>query len=280
MENIQIICDSIANMPDYLANEYNIDVVPYYINVDGIEYIDTVFSNEEFFSIIRNAKEIPKSSHPSQACFKAIFERYVNEGKKILYISGSSISSGAYQSAILASRDIDGDIHIFDSMCICFTCGMQVLSAARMVKEGKTITEILTELEKLRSNAFVTMSATSLDYLLKGGRISNGKSFICNALNVRPLLTIKDGLIYHEGNIRGVKRIPQKLIDRTKEVCGFDFSDKTITIGCGDNFKDRDKLEELVRKELKPKELILLTFNPLMCTHIGPEVLALTCYKN
>ena len=212
--------------------------------------------------------------------FKEIFEKHISEGKTILYIAGSSKSSGTYQSAVLASNDIDGDIHIVDSMSICFGCGMLVLTAARMLQEGKDINEIISAIEDLKSKVFVTMSMNSLEYLQKGGRISNGKALIGNMFNIRPLLTVKDGLIFQEGNIRGSKKIIPSLIARTKEVCGTDFSNRTIAIGCGDNLEDREKLKELVEKELNPKELILITINPSMCSHSGPGFIGLTCFSS
>lgn len=277
--NIQIICDGIANMPKELAKEYNIDIVPLTINVDGVEYKDLDLKDEEFYVLMKNSNDIPKTSQATYITFKEIFEKHVQDGKTILYISGSSKSSGTYQSAMLASKDIDGDIHIFDSMNICFGCGMLVLSAARMLDEGKDLIYILDKLEELRDRVFVTMSMKSLEYLKKGGRISNSKALAGNILNIRPLLTVKDGLIYQESNIRGTKKIIPSLIKRTKEVCGTDFSDRTIAIGCGDNLEDREKLKELVEQELKPKELILITINPAMCSHSGPGFIGLTCYK-
>ena len=276
---IQIICDGIANMPKDLAKEYDIDVVPLTVNVDGKEYKDLDLTDEEFYILMKNAREIPKTSQATYVDFKGIFEKHINEGKTIIYIAGSSKSSGTYQSGMLAKNDVNGDIHIFDSMSICFGCGMLVLTAARMVQEGKTIDEILNKLEELRDKVFVTMSMNSLEYLQKGGRISNGKALVGNILNIRPLLTVKDGLIFQEGNIRGNKKIIPSLLKRTIEVCGTDFSDKTVAIGCGDNLEDRDKLAELVRKELNPKELILITINPAMCSHSGPGFIGLTCFK-
>lgn len=276
---IQIVCDGIANMPRELAKEYNIDVVPLTVNIDGKEYRDLDLTDEEFYVLMKNAKDIPKTSQATCGAFKETFEKHINDGKTILYISGSSKSSGTYQSAVIASQDIEGDIHIFDSMSICFGCGMLVLTAARMLNEGSTLDEIINKLEELRDRVFVTMSMNSLEYLQKGGRISNGKALIGNILNIRPLLTVKDGLIYQEGNIRGTKKIVSSLINRTKEVCGTDFSDRTIAIGCGDNLEDREKLKELVEKELNPKELILITINPAMCSHSGPGFIGLTCFK-
>ncbi len=276
---VKVVCDGIANMPRELARQYNIEIVPLTINIDGKEYKDTDITDEEFYIMMRDAKEMPKTSQATYIDFKEIFDRLVSDGSTVLYISGSSKSSGTYQSAVLASKDVDGDIHIFDSMSISFGCGMLVLSAARMIEDGSSLDEVLNELEKLRDRVFVSMSMNSLEYLRKGGRISNGKALVGNMLSLRPMLTVKDGLIFHEGQVRGKKKIIPTIIKRTKEVCGEDFSDKVVAIGCGDNLEEREQLKEAVLRELNPKELIEITINPPMCSHSGPGFIGLTCFK-
>ena len=277
--NIKVICDGIANMPRELAKQYDIEIVPLTVRVDGKEYRDVDLTDEEFYVIMREAKEMPKTSQATYVDFKEIFDRHVAEGKTVLYISGSSKSSGTYQSAVLASKDIEGDIHIFDSMSISFGCGLQVLIAARMLESGSTLEEVLKELENLRDRVFVSMSMNSLEYFKKGGRISNGKALVGNMLSLRPMLTVKDGLIFQEGQVRGNKKIIPTIIKRTKEVCGEDFSDRTIAIGCGDNLEEREQLKEAVLRDLNPKELIEITINPPMCSHSGPGFIGLTCFK-
>lgn len=278
-KKIKVVCDGIANMPRELAKQYDIEVVPLTINIDGNEYKDVDITDEEFYVMMREAKDMPKTSQATYVDFKGIFDRLIEEGNTVLYIAGSSKSSGTYQSAVLASKDVEGEIHIFDSMSISFGCGMLVLHAARMLQDGMSLEDVLKELEKLRDKVFVSMSMNSLEYLKKGGRISNGKALVGNMLSLRPMLTVKDGLIFQEGQVRGNKKIIPTIIKRTKEVCGEDFSDKLIAIGCGDNLEERAQLKEAVLRELKPKELIEITINPPMCSHSGPGFIGLTCFK-
>ncbi len=93
------------------------------------------------------------------------------------------------------------------------------------------------------------------------------------------MLTVKDGLIYQEGKIRGNKKIIPNIVNRIQEVCGPSFSEKTIALACGENLEDREKLKQLVVEKLNPKELILLTINPPMCSHSGPGFIGTTCFK-
>ncbi len=277
--NIKIVCDGISNIPEFLANEYDIEVVPITVILDGKEFKENEVTHEEFYEMMKVAKEMPKTSQPSYTEFKEVFDKYAQQGKTILYIAGSSKSSGTYQSGVLASKDVDGEVYAYDSMSISFGCGMMVLEAAKMAKEGKDLESIINKLDELRDKVFVSMSVNSLEYLQKGGRISNSKAFVANILNIRPMLTVKDGLIFQEGQVRGNKKIIPEIIKRTKQACGTDFSDKIVGIGCGDNLEERDKLKELVIKELNPKEIIEITINPPMCSHSGPGFIGLTCFK-
>lgn len=277
--NIKIVCDGISNMPESLAKQYDIEVIPITLIVDGKEFKENDVTNEEFYKIMKAAKEIPKTSQPTYYEFKTTFDKYANEGKTVLYIAGSSKSSGTYQSGVIASKDVDGEVHVFDSMSISFGCGMLVIEAAKMAKEGMRLEDILSKLEELKKKVFVSMSVNSLEYLQKGGRISNGKAFIANVLNIRPMLTVKDGLIFQEGQVRGNKKIIPEIIKYTKEACGNNFEDKTIVVCCGENLEERDKLKELVIKELNPKDIVEITINPPMCSHSGPGFIGLTCFK-
>ena len=98
--------------------------------------------------------------------------RYKQEGKKVLYLAGSSKASGTYQSAMLAKNDIDSDdIHIFDTYSLCIGGGMLVIEAAKMVEEGLEIGTIINKLEEYKEKVQVYFSVDSLEHLYKGGRI-------------------------------------------------------------------------------------------------------------
>lgn len=279
MKKIKIICDSIADMPKSLKEQYGIHEVDLTVRIDDIEYKSSEIENEQFYDMIKTAKEVPKTSQATYVNFKEAFDRFLNEGNQILYISGSSKSSGTYQSAMLAKSDTEGEIYIFDSMNISFGCGIQVLEAARMVQEGKSVDEILERLEYLKERVHLSMVLGSLEYLKKGGRISTTKAMIGEALGVRPILTVKEGLIEQSSQVRGSKKILPSIIKQAIEACEGDFSDKTICIGCGDDPAMLEKLKELVEKELSPKEIISLRLNSIICSHTGPNIIGLVCFK-
>ncbi len=151
MENLKIICDSLSDIPKELIDKYDIEVVPLTVILDGKEYKDGIdISNDEFYKILREQDEYPKTSQATYIQFKEVFEKYVNEGRKILYIAGSSVATGTYQSAVMAKNDIDGEIYTYDSQVFSYVIGILVVKAAELAEQGKDINEILDEIEKLR----------------------------------------------------------------------------------------------------------------------------------
>ena len=114
MNSIKIICDSLSDINKEYLEQYDIDVVPLTLILEGKEYKDGIdIRSEEFYKILREQNVHPKTSQATYSQFKEMFDKYVNEGKTVLYISGSSAATGTCQSAIMAKNDSEGDIYIY-----------------------------------------------------------------------------------------------------------------------------------------------------------------------
>jgi DegV family protein with EDD domain len=280
MSNIKVVCDSLSDIPKTLIGEYDIDVVPLTIIIDGQEYKDGIdISVNEFYTKLRTEKVIPKTSQATYIQFKEVFDKHVRDGKTVLYIGGSSVASGTYQSGIMAKKDIDGDIYTFDTMSFSYGAGMQVVQAAKMAKEGKTIEDILNELKIMRDKMNVIFSVDTLEYLQKGGRISSTKAAIGTMLNIKPILEVKDGLVTNIAQVRGKKNVISKMIELVKERGGTSLSDKTIGIGHGDNEEELEKLKEVIQKEINPKDIVVVDVGTSIGTHAGPGVMGIFYMK-
>ena len=127
--NIKIICDSLSDVNKEYLQQYDIDVVPLTLILNGKEYRDGIdIEPEEFYKILREENAHPKTSQATYAQFKEVFDKYTKEGKTILYISGSAAATGTCQSAIMAKNDIEGDIYIYDTNNLTFGSGFFVRS--------------------------------------------------------------------------------------------------------------------------------------------------------
>ena len=279
MSNIQIICDTMNDVPKEIVEKYNIEILPATIVFDGIEYKAGVdIQGDEFYKMLRSSNSMPTTSQVTYATFKDTFEKYLDEGKKILYLSGSSAASGTYQSAMIAKNDIESDdIHIFDTYSLCIGGGMLITEAAIMAQESNDIDYIINKLNEYKEKVEVYFSVDSLDYLYKGGRISGTKATIGTILNIKPILKIEDGVVKQKTQVRGSKKIIPTLIEQLKLQVGDDFSDKEVYVGYGDDIEECNKFVEKVKNELSPKSVKIFQIGACVACHSGPDVFGLAC---
>lgn len=279
MSNIQIICDTMNDVPKEIVEKYNIEILPATIVFDGIEYKAGVdIEGDEFYKMLRSSNSMPTTSQVTYATFKDTFEKYLDEGKKILYLSGSSAASGTYQSAMIAKNDIESDdIHIFDTYSLCIGGGMLITEAAIMAQESNDIDYIINKLNEYKEKVEVYFSVDSLDYLHKGGRISGTKATIGTILNIKPILKIEDGVVKQKTQVRGSKKIIPTLIEQLKLQVGDDFSDKEVYVGYGDDIEECNKFVEKVKNELSPKSVRIFQIGACVACHSGPDVFGLAC---
>lgn len=278
MNNIKIVCDSLADLPKELIQKYDIEVVPLSVLFNEKEYIDGIdITKDEFYKILRENKSLPKTSQVTYMSFKTTFEKFLNEGKDILYIGGSSNISGTYQSAVMAKNDIEGNVYTFDSLSASIGGGCMILSAAKLINEGKNIEEVITHLENIRDNASVLFTVDTLEYLQKGGRISLTKATIGNMLNLKPIICLEEGYVKALGQARGKKQVISKILDLIKEKHGNDLTNKHLIIGCGDNEEELDLLKKRVMDEFTVGNIEVVNIGSCICAHTGPSVLGIAC---
>lgn len=280
MSNLKIICDSLADVPENLVKQYDIEVIPLTIIISGIEYKDGQnLTNEEFYKLIKECDEIPKTSQATYVQFEEIFKKYLEQGKTILYISGSSKVTGTYQSAMITKNDLQGEIYIFDSLNLSYGCGAQVVTACEMNKEGKSIEEIMKKLKQIRDNILVLFAVDNLDYLKKGGRLSASKAAIGSMLSIKPILQMQDGFIVNIDQARGRKKVISKLISMAKEYIEKNIEDMRIGIAHGDNEVEFGKLKEAINSQLNFNKMTEAKIGPSIGSHTGSGTIGLCIWN-
>ena len=273
---IKILCDSISDLPVEIIDKYNIDVVPLTVICNENEYLDGVdISNKDFYKLLRENETLPKTSQATYAQFVKFFEKYKDD--EVLYLSGSSTASGTYQSSILAKNDIDSKITIFDTLNLSIGSGALVIKACEMVEEGLSVEEIVTNLENIKNNVGVFFSVDTLEYLKRGGRISSTKAALGNLLNIKPILTVSDGLVVQKSQVRGKKQTFTNLVNCLVEKYGNDLSDKTILLGYTDNNEDLETLKKTLLNNTNAKNIYNVNIGCVICSHSGPGVIGISC---
>ena len=141
-----------------------------------------------------------------------------------------------------------------------------------MVEKGLSVDEIVKNLENLKNDIEVIFSVDTLEYLKKGGRISSTKAALGSLLNIKPILTIKDGLVVQKSQVRGKKQIFTTLVNSLVEKYGDDLTNRTIFLGYGDNKEDLETLRETLLNQAKVKNVYDVNIGCVVCSHSGPRV--------
>ena len=274
---IKIVCDSISDLPQEILEKYNVDIIPLTVIFNDKEYLaGENLTTKDFYKMLRESDSMPKTSQATYVQFKSIFEKY-DENTQIIYISGSSIASGTYQSAMLAKNDGHDNVSIFDTGNLSIGSALFVIKACEMVEMGYSVNNILSNLEKHKNEVEVAFSVDTLEYLKMGGRISSTKAALGNLLSIKPILEVKDGLVSQKSQVRGKKQIYSTLAKTIVNRFGKDLKDKTIILGCGDNEDDLGVMKEALEKEGKVKNIYFVNIGCVICSHSGPGVMGISC---
>ena len=197
LSKIAILTDSASDITPDMIEGLDVAVIPIRLKIGENNYKDGVnLSKKEFWHKLLTEKVMPKTAQPSPAEFRDYYEELFNKGyEKIISLHISSKMSGTQQVAKVAREMLkrEKDIIIVDSKSVTFGQAYQVLEAAKMIKSGAKLEDILTRLYEIADKMKVYFAVSDLTYLEKGGRIGRASSVIGNLLKLRPVLKLEDG---------------------------------------------------------------------------------------
>lgn len=270
-ERITIITDSTSDIPKELIDRYGIIVMPLTVNFGEEEFKDKVdITNEEFYERLENSKSLPTTSQVNPSAFADIYKRELEMGISIISIHISSDLSGTYQSAAVAKNLIESDnISVIDSRTASIALGKIVLKAAELRDMGLDRKSIEGEIENYKNRVELLIVVDTLEYLKKGGRLSEAKAFIGTVLKLKPILTIKDGKVILIDKARGKKRAFNKIIDMIKENKSDNLED-VFGVANAKCIETVDRLKELIAEEYKKPKFIDTNVGSVIATHVGP----------
>lgn len=279
---IKLICDSLCDIPKEIEGKEYVEIVPLTVIFKDKEYKDNVdLTNEEFYKMLRESNELPKTSQVTYIQFKEVFDKYIEEDYDILCITGASKSSGTFQSATIAKNDMEHSdrIHIFDTMNLSLGSGQYVIKATELIEKNLSLQEVVNELEGIRDSVRLLFVPGSLEYLKKSGRVPVATAIIGNMLSIKPIFFFNNAEAEVVAKVRGAKHVAAKLVDIILDMNDNNVEDKIITIGYGDNLSDFEKLKDEVNKRLNARRVLYTRGGSVICCHTGPEILAISCSK-
>jgi len=271
MSNIAIVTDSTVNLPESYIREYSITVAPQIVIWDGQTYEDgvTIHTNE-FYRRLKNSATTPTTSQVSQVTMKNAFENLLAEGKEVLCITVSSKLSGTMNSAVQAKEMLPGaPIELVDSQSASLALGYQVLQAARAVQNGANMKETKALLERARPNSGAFFVVETLEYLYRGGRIGNAAHLLGTALNLKPILQLKNGVVVAAAKVRTQKKaiermysLLEKELDRSRQI--------RLGILHADAQEEAERVYRECQEHFSQSEIMITEVSPVIGTHTGP----------
>lgn len=219
MDKIKIITDSTCDLPQSIIDEYDIEVIPLLVTISGESYKDReelVFS--EMMEKIEISGELPTTTQINPQRFYEYYKKYIDEGYKIVSLHISSKMSGTAQSALIAKDMLDtDDIEVVDSQNVTAGLGILVLEAQNLKEKGYGYREIANEIRNSIDNVKSALLFTSLDNLIKGGRLSKTAGTIGNLLGIKLILDVSNGIMNVREKIRGTKKGVKSIISYIDE---------------------------------------------------------------
>ncbi|MBI5954218.1 MAG: DegV family protein [Chloroflexi bacterium] len=278
MTKIAIFTDSTAFLPAEFIKQYNMTVAPLVVIWDEKNFHDGVdIQPSEFYTRLKTSKTMPSTSQVSVGIMHAAFQNLVSQGYEVLGIFISSKLSGTMQSAMQAREMMgaDGDkVTVVDSLATSMYMGFLVLAAARALEKGANMQECLAAVEKARTNSGVFFAVDTLEFLHRGGRIGGAQRFIGSALNLKPILTIKDGKVEGIERIRTKSKAHDRLLELAAERLEGKQNVRLATVHANAR-EDAQALLTRATQQFNPVETVCSDLSPVIGTHTGPGTIGL-----
>lgn len=284
MDKYVIVSDATLDLSADKISEYGIKVIPMGVSIDEDQYThypdEREISIEEFYSRLKNGS-VSHTTQITPAVFQDYFTEILEQGQDILYIAFSSGLSGTYNTSQIVIRDLaeeypDRKIYVVDSLCASVGEGLLVFNAALQKSSGLNIDELKDWVEQNKRKAQHWFTVKDLFHLKRGGRISSIEAIVGTALKIKPVLSTDEaGKLTVVTKIRGTRAELDFMVTKLVEE-GADIASQTVIIGHADDLTQAQELEKLIREKKLVKDIMIMKIGPIIGTHTGPGMLALT----
>lgn len=212
--SIKIITDSTADLPSELAKEFGITVIPAYLRFGEVVYRDRIsFSDEEFYKRMLEGTIYPVTEPATPDDFATVYKEVAHEANGIISIHISSKISATYNAAQQGKKlaDLECPIEVIDSESISMGLGLLSIAATEIAQSKEAFPGVVNKVRRMVSNLPMLGFFDSVKYMARGGRINRAAAFFCSMLNIKPMLTTKNGEVEPAGHVyrrtTGIRRL-------------------------------------------------------------------------
>ncbi|SHK21435.1 EDD domain protein, DegV family [Anaerobranca californiensis DSM 14826] len=275
---IKFVVDSTCDVPKELVEKYNIAVVPLTVQWMGETFRDGVdMTSDEFYDKLVKVDDHPKTSQPPVGEFYEVYKRALEEGyEKIISIHITSGFSGTCQSAETAAEMVERDkVEIIDSKSACMGAGWLVIKGIEAMEKGLDFSGIIAEIKKAIETTRVVIYLDTLEYAIRGGRISKLKGIVGSLLNVKPVIYFEDGMVKEYTKSRGKNKAIESFIDAFEKLFGVDQNKPIrIALAYGTDKEYAQEVLEKLKEKYNVQQGYIFQTGIAIAVHGGPNLLA------
>lgn len=272
MTKIKIVTDSSITIEPQVVEDLEITIVPLSVMVDGVVYSDADLKEGEFLRLMQSSKNLPKTSQPPVGVFAEIFETLGETADKIISIHMSHALSGTVEAARQGATLANVDVTVIDSSFTDQALKFQVVEAAKLAKEGADFDAILARIEEVREKTELYIGVSTLENLVKGGRIGRVTGLLSSLLNIRVVMQMKKHELQPIVKGRGAKTFKKWVNDLVESL-----KDKKVA-EIGISYAGTAELANEMKQILQPcveKTISVLETGSIIQTHTGENAWAI-----
>jgi len=277
---IAVLTDTTASIPADLIEELQIELVPYYIMRNNETLRDGIdIQPDEFAQYLMAARTLPTTSNPSPGDYIKGIKKLAEHTREIVSITMTSKGSGAYQSCRAAAEMMSEHlphlrVEVVDSLQTAMAHGWSVIEAARTARQGLGIKEVAAKAREIAAKTHMLQTNDTLRYLYMGGRIGKAQSLMGSLLNIKPIVTMEDGIIVPLGTARTRHKAYMRMVDLVREKVGQGGKIKIAFTHCA-AMDQLEILKDEFSKHFQCVEVLVSALAPSLAVHSGPGTVGL-----
>ncbi len=278
---IKIVADTTSSIPPTEAQRIGVEFLPQIIVFGEQSYRDDCeIDSGTFLQKLRASPTLPKTAAPAPALYAPIYRRLAEKKDTAIVLCPSGKVSGTFRSATVAAQDFPGaDIRVVDTQMVGGGLGKLVFKAVEWADQGVDADEIVERVQAMAARERIYFAVATLEYLHKGGRIGGAQALLGSLLQVKPILTLKDG----QAEVAESQRTRKRALKRLKELIQAEYprdGESHLCVMHAGNIDEAMQLTGELGSQFGLSEIPVYMVPPAIIVHVGPGVLAVSFFRD
>ncbi len=266
-----IVTDSTCDIPRFLVEQYELEVVPCILVIDGREYVDDekAITRAEFYKLLPSLRVQPTTSAPSVGDFSACYESLLSRGyDQILSLHAAGALTSILNVARQAAKHFPNRVTCVDSTSLSLGLGFQVLAAAESAELG--LQAALAAAEEARRHLRVYAALDTVEYLRRSGRVPATVAMLGSLLSIKPLIELTNGEVKAVGAVRTTSQANERM---AKFLSDEGPLERLAVLHTSAEPRAREFLNQMMERASMsmPRDILMLNVTTIIGTHIGPN---------